>query len=125
MQIILDPRHERKVAQRVSLVLMRIDHHGFGTPGLQSVYEGLFRLWERLAFPSGGGAKLGSAPAHGAWPLTMCGKQGIGNPHGGEDGSGVVDAHDMCAAQNGGDHHAGVTRQEERVALFAHVAATR
>ena len=53
----------------------------------------------------------------------MRGEQGVGNAHGGEDCSGVVDAHDVCAAQDGGDHDGGVTRQEERGVLFARVAA--
>ena len=54
----------------------------------------------------------------------MRGEQGVGNAYGGEDCSGIVDAHDVCAAQDGGDHNSGVTRQEKGGILFERVAAT-
>jgi len=53
-----------------------------------------------------------AAPAQEEWALTKRGEQGVGNAYGGEDCSGIVDAHDVCAAQDGGDHGGGVTRQE-------------
>jgi len=45
--------------------------------------------------------------------LAKRGKQGVGNAHGGEDWSGIMDTHDVCAAQDAGDHSGGITRQEE------------
>ena len=61
-----------------------------------------------------------------AWGLTARGEQGVGNAHGGNDCGGVVDAHDVCAAQDGGNYDGSVTRQEERGVRFGRgVAALR
>ena len=57
------------------------------------------------------------------WVLSTCRQQRVGNAHGGENCFGIVDAHDVCAAQDGGDYHGGITGQEEERARFARVAA--
>ena len=55
--------------------------------------------------------------------LTMRGEQGVGHTHGGEDGGGVVDAHDVRPAQDGSRHDGSVTRHEEHGIMLARAAA--
>ena len=57
-------------------------------------------------------------PTNPAASLAKCGEQHVGNAHGGEDRCGVVDAHNVCAGQDGGDHGGGVTCQEKGGILF-------
>ena len=52
------------------------------------------------------------------WKLTTGGEQGIRNTHGRENCGGVVDTHDVCAAQYGCGYDGGVSGGEKGRVLW-------